>query len=186
VAQDFPSAAAVSSLKGVLPCWLEAQGALRSETARVHRIVRRRGCMAACGAGAATGDVGDRVPQRWLGCPTAPADLGVFIDNYRSDSAKYPASSGASQQSKMFHATQLNSHAIAGRLTAAATALVASGGSSERKNRPYAKQTTAELRSKYKGRELHEETHGCGRSWGSLGGRLGPGTRPIRPWGPVL
>jgi hypothetical protein len=109
-----------------------------------------------------------------------------FIDNYRSDSAKYPASSGASQQSKMFHATQLNSHAIAGRLTAAATALVASGGSSERKNRPYAKQTTAELRSKNKGRELHEETHGCGRSWGSLGGRLGPGTRPIRPWGPVL
>jgi hypothetical protein len=86
----------------------------------------------------------------------------------------------------MFHATQLNSHAIAGRLTAAATALVASGGSSERKNRPYAKQTTAELRSKNKGRELHEETHGCGRSWGSLGGRLGPGTRPIRPWGPVL
>jgi hypothetical protein len=82
--------------------------------------------MAACGAGAATGDAGDRVPQRWLGCSTGPADLGVFIDNYRSDSAKYPASSAASQQSKMFHATQLNSHAIAGRLTAAATALVAS------------------------------------------------------------
>ena len=62
----------------MLPRWLGAADAFQSvEETRGHYAPGRGGGVAACGAGAAAGDAGDRVPQRWLGCPTAPADLGV-------------------------------------------------------------------------------------------------------------